>query len=53
MNEKIKVDMYTQLYIKRLTSENLLHREFYSVLCGDLSGKRRNLKKSGDIYVSI
>ena len=37
--------------MKFLTNENLLLRELYSVLCGDLNGKE--IQKRGDICIHI
>ena len=34
----IGIDIYTRLCIKWITNENLLHRELYSALYGDLEG---------------
>ena len=46
MNWKIGIDTYTLLCIKEITNENL-HRELWSVLCGDLIEKE--IQKRGDI----
>ena len=39
MNWEIRTDVYTLLYIKRITNENLLYSAGNSVLCGDLNKK--------------
>ena len=41
MNWEIGIDIYTLLYIKQITKENLFiqHREVCSVICDDLNGK--------------
>ena len=41
-NWETGLDIYTLLilYRKQITNENLLYRELYSVLCGDLNGKK-------------
>ena len=53
MNWEIGINIYTLLYIKQITNENLLYstRELYSMLCGDLNGKE--IQKRGDICILI
>ena len=46
MNRRVGIDIYTLLYIKQLTNENLLCSTRDSVLCGDLN--RKEIQKSGD-----
>ena len=49
MNWEIGIDVYSLLYIKQITNENLLYSMGNSVLCGDLNGKEIQ-KKRGYIY---
>lgn len=45
MNWDIGIDVYTLLYIKHISNENLLHST--SVLCVDLNVKGKKKKKGG------
>ena len=49
MNWEIWIDVYSLLYIKQITNENLLYSMGNSVLCGDLNGKEIQ-KKRGYTY---
>ena len=50
MNWKMEIDLYTLLCIKQRTNENLLQsNENYSMLCGDLNGKK--IQPRGDIHI--
>ena len=49
MNSEVGIDIHTLLYIKRVTNENLWHRELCSILCGDPKGKQTF--KSGYMYM--
>ena len=50
MNWDIGIDVYTLLYIKHISNENLLHST--SVLCVDLNvkGKKKKRVAGGDVY---
>ena len=50
MGWEIGIDTYT-LCMKQTIKENLQHRELYSVLCGDLNGKK--IQKRGYICVCV
>ena len=50
MGWEIGIDTYT-LCMKQTIKENLQHRELYSVLCGDLNGKK--IPQRGDICTHI
>ena len=50
MNWEFGIDIYTLLCIIQITNENLLYRELYSMLCGDLNG--RAIQKRGDICIA-
>ena len=43
-------DIYILRCIKQITNENLLYRELYSILCGDLNGKEIQNKRK---YICI
>ena len=45
MNWEIGIDVYSLLYIKQITNENLLYSMGNSVLCGDLNGKEIQKKR--------
>ena len=49
-NWEIGTDIYV-LGMKRITDENLQHRELYSVLCGDVNEKE--IQKGGDICTHV
>ena len=51
MNWEFGIDIYTLLCIIQITNENLLYRELYSMLCGDLNGKEISERK--DIHIHI
>ena len=48
---KIGIDIYTLLYIKQITTENLSYSTRNSTLCGDLNGKE--IQNRGDMCVYI
>ena len=50
MGWEIGIDTYT-LCMKQTIKENLQHRELYSVLCGDLNGKK--IQERGYICVCV
>jgi len=52
MNWEIGTDIYTLLCIIQITNENLLFRELYSVLCGDLNGKEISKRKGKHIHIT-
>ena len=55
MNLEIGIDIHTLLCIKQITNENLLYctgNSIYSMLCGDLDGKKQREKPQTEgIYV--
>ena len=53
MTGEIGVDIYTLLYIKRITHEtaSVYHRELYLALCGHLNGKE--IQKRGGMFIHI